>query len=229
MQLLTSLYPTTGDVEVEEAYAYPPAGNTVRANMVCTVDGAASGGDGLSGSVSGAADKRVFDVLRQLSDVVLVGAGTARAEGYRPAKLPIAVVSGRLDLDLTAPLYVAAEHRTLVITCASAPADTLERVRAVADVLVCGDARVDVAEAVAALHARGLRNVLCEGGPTLLRQLAAAGVLDELCLTISPFLAGGGAGRILAGDPLDVPLATRLTQLLADDGWLFARYAIGRR
>jgi riboflavin biosynthesis pyrimidine reductase len=223
---LNSLHPTSGAVEAEEAYAYQPSRSTVRANMVATVDGAASGGDGLSGSLSGRADKRVFGVLRRLSDVVLVGAGTARAEGYRPAKLPIAVVSGRLDLDLTAPLYSAAEHRTIVITCASAPTDALGRVRAVADVLVCGDTRVDVAQAVAALRARGLRNVLCEGGPTLLRQLVVAGVLDELCLTISPYLAGGGVGRILAGDPLDAPLPVSLTRLLEDDGWLFARYSL---
>jgi riboflavin biosynthesis pyrimidine reductase len=222
------LHPTAGAVEVEEAYAYPPSGPTLRANMVATVDGAASGGDGLSGSVSGAADKRVFAALRRLSDVVLVGAGTARAEGYRPAKLPIAVVSGGLDLDLTAPLYAAAEHRTIVITSRSAPAERLEQVRAVADVLVCGEDRVDVAQAVTALHERGLRNVLCEGGPTLLRQLAGAGVLDELCLTISPFLVGGGAGRILGGDPISAPLTVSLTQLLEDDGWLFARYALHR-
>jgi riboflavin biosynthesis pyrimidine reductase len=235
------LHPSHGTVDLDEAYAYPPAepnteagsgagsvARSVRANMVATVDGAASGGDGLSGSVSGEADKRVFAALRRLADVVLVGAGTARAEGYRPAGLPIAVVSGRLDLDLAAPLYTSAAHRTIVITCGSAPAAALERATAVADVLVCGDERVDIAAAVAALHDRGLDHVLCEGGPTLLRQVAAEGLLDELCLTVAPFLAGGSAGRILGGELLIPALEVSLTHLLEDDGWLFARYAVCR-
>jgi riboflavin biosynthesis pyrimidine reductase len=225
--VMRRLLPPGGAVELDIAYAYrvdDAGGATVRANMVSTVDGAASGSDGLSGTVSGEADRRVFRTLRQLADVVLVGAGTARAEDYRPAALPIAVVSGRLDLDLTAPLYAAAEHKTIVITCRSAPADRLEQVRASADVLVCGDDRIDLASAVDALNARGLGRILCEGGPTLLAQIAAAGLLDELCLTTAPFLAGAGAGRILAGDPLVSELELSLVGLLEEDGWLFARY-----
>ena len=230
---MTRLYPSPGPVDLTQAYAHPAGASpdparTVRANMVATVDGAASGGDGLSGSVSGATDKAVFATLRRLADVVLVGAGTARAEGYRPAALPIAVVSGHLDLDLDAPLYTAAEHRTIVITCASAPAQARVQAASVADVLVCGDEHVDLAAAVDALHGRGLGHILCEGGPTLLRQVAGAGLLDELCLTLAPVLAGGGAGRILGGDALDPALQLILTQLLAEDGWLFARYAVRR-
>ena len=92
--------------------------------------------------------------------------------------------------------------------------------------MICGDARVDVRLAVAALHDRGFRCLLTEGGPTLLRALVAAALLDEICLTVSPYLAGGGAGRILGGQPLDRPLQTRLGHLLEDDGWLFARYEV---
>jgi riboflavin biosynthesis pyrimidine reductase len=217
-----------GDVELSEAYAYPPERPWVRANMVATVDGAAAGGDGLSGTVSGPADRAVFGVLRRLADVVLVGAATVRAEGYRPARLPIAVVSGRLDLDLDAPLYAAAEHRTLVITCATAPPDRLALAREVADVLVCGEQRVDLAAAVTELDRRGLGRVLCEGGPTLLRALAGEGLLDELCLTVAPNLVGGAAGRILGGELLPAAAALTLRQLLEDDGWLFARYEVDR-
>ena len=225
------LFPAGGPFDLDGAYAYQPddhgaPARGVRANMVATVDGAASGADGLSGSVSGQVDKLIFATLRRLADVVLVGAGTVRAEGYRPAGLPIAVVSGRLDLDLTAPLYAAATHRTIIITCQSAPGDLLNQARAVADVLVCGDQHVDVTLAVAALNGAGFDRLLCEGGPMLLRQIAAAGLLDELCLTIAPFLAGGGAGRILDGAPLSAGVQVSLTQLLEDAGWLFARYAV---
>jgi riboflavin biosynthesis pyrimidine reductase len=222
------LFPAGEDVEPDDAYAYPTDRPWLRANMVSTVDGAAAGGDGLSGSVSGEADKRVFAALRRLADVVLVGAGTARAEGYRPARLPIAVVSGRLDLDLTSPLFTQAEQRTIVITCEAAPESQRQLAGTLADVVVCGVQRVDVGLAVAALHDRGFRRLLCEGGPTLLRQLVGAGLLDEVCLTVSPYLAGGGAGRILGGQPLDRPVVARLTQLLEDGGWLFSRYAVER-
>jgi len=225
--VIRRLLPTPGAVDLERAYAYTDRGSPtpqVRANMVSTVDGAASGADGLSGSLSGAGDRAVFAVLRRLADVVLVGAGTARAEGYRPAALPIAVVSGRLDLDLAAPLFAATEHRTIVVTCSAAPADRLELVGERADVLVCGRERVDLAAAVRELHGRGLDHILCEGGPTLLAQVASAGLLDELCVTIAPALAAGDGARILSGEPLVGGRELSLTGLLEEDGWLFARY-----
>jgi riboflavin biosynthesis pyrimidine reductase len=225
------IYPPSGEIEPDEvepddAYAYPVDRPWLRANMVSTLDGAAAGGDGLTASVSGEADRRVFAALRRLADVVLVGAGTARAEGYRPAGLPIAVVTGRLDLDLTSPLFTEAKHRTIVFTCGAAPATQRELASTLTDLVICGDRQVDVRLAVDALHARGFRRLLCEGGPTLLRHLVAAGLLDELCLTVSPYLTGGGAMRILAGSPLDKPAEARLTQLLEDDGWLFSRYQV---
>jgi len=220
------IFPTEGTVDPAAAYAYPADRPWLRANMVSTVDGAAAGADGLSGSVSGEADRQVFRTLRSLADVVLVGAGTARSEGYRPAALPIAIVSGRLDLDLTTPLFTAAEHRTIVLTCATAPAGQRAAAAELADLVICGEERVDVGLAIAALHERGFRCLLTEGGPTLLRALVAAALLDEICLTVSPYLAGGGAGRILSGQPLDHPLETRLGHLLEDGGWLFARYEV---
>ena len=225
--VIRRLLPAPGAVDLDQAYAYTGVGArtaTVRANMISTVDGAASGADGLSGSLSGAGDRVVFRTLRRLADVVLVGAGTANAEGYRPAALPIAVVSGRLELDLAAPLYTAAEHRTIVVTCGAAPADRIDLVRERADVLVCGQDTVDLAAAVNELHDRGLDHILCEGGPTLLAQMASAGLLDELCVTIAPALAGGDGRRILAGEPLVSSRELSLTGLLEEDGWLFARY-----
>jgi riboflavin biosynthesis pyrimidine reductase len=237
--LMRRLYPGPGDVDPEQAYAVPADRPWLRANMVATVDGAVTAADGRSAGVSGPADKRVFGLLRRLADVVMVGAGTARAEGYRPARLPIALVTGRLDLDLESPLLAAAEHRTIVLTAASAGAERLAAAARVADVVVCGDQHVDLTVAVRELRARGLRHVLCEGGPRLLGSVTAAGLLDELCLTVSPLLVGGAdaatggtagsGGRILAGPALPAAGQLELAHLLEEDGALFARYLVVHR
>ncbi|MEV0202907.1 pyrimidine reductase family protein [Nonomuraea sp. NPDC050691] len=224
------------DPPIEQAYAYPPGQPWLRVNMVASADGAAWM-NGLSGGLSGKGDKRIFGVLRGLADVVVAGAATVRAEGYgparpreswrplregRPATPPLAVVSRSLDLDLDGPLFAEAISRTIVVTCASAPSDRLTATKAVADVVVAGDEVVDMETAVRELHERGLTRVLCEGGPRLNAQLAAAGLLDELCLTVSPLLLGGGAARILNGEAAHVGL--RLSQVLEEDGVLFCRY-----
>ncbi|HSK26756.1 MAG TPA: pyrimidine reductase family protein [Jiangellales bacterium] len=238
------LFPPSGEREVDddrlvELYAYPDGQVWVRANMVSSLDGAVTGADERSGSLSTAADRRVFSVLRGLCDVVLVGAGTARAEGYGPAKvagrraalrarsglrdLPvIALVSASLDLDPAAPVFAEATERTVVVTHAAAPADRRASLETVADVVVAGRDRVDVPAALAALAERGLHRVLCEGGPRLLAAVADAEALDELCVTLAPRLVGGDAGRIVSGPPVDLPL--RLAHLLEEDGTLLARW-----
>jgi len=171
---------------------------------------------GRSGGLSGEADRTVFGLLRALADVVLVGAGTVRAEAYRPAKVgqrwaglregrapapPIAVVSGRLALDPASPLLdQAPSHaRTILITAESAPADGRAALAAKADVIVAGERRVDLWAAISALTALGYRRILTEGGPHLLGEITEAGLLDELCLTVSPLLTASGAGRIIQG------------------------------
>ena len=245
------LLPTTPDVTdlttlegLAEAYAYPESVDRgrpwLRANMVASLDGA-SRLDGLSDGLSSEADKRIFGVLRALADVVLVGAETVRAEGYRPARAradfaaareangqatvpAIAVVTGRLDLDLTSPLFTEPLVPTLVVTAASAPADALKAAERVADVVVAGDERVDPAAMVAALTERGWTRLLTEGGPGLLGQLTAAGVLDELCLSLAPLLASGDAPRISHG-PAALAERMDLVSLLEEKGFLFARYA----
>lgn len=241
------------DADLDEAYAWPGGPEPspwLRANMVGTVDGAGRSPDGLSAGISSDADRRVFGRLRGLADAVLVGAGTARAEGYRPAQpkadfadrrraagqreVPvIAVVSRSLALDLDDPLYAAPHERTIVITCGSSDAEARRRTAEVADVVVAGDHDVDLRAALDALHERGLHRVHAEGGPTLLADLAAADLLDELLLTVSPVLAGGSYAdgtdvpRILAGAPLaGAPRAMRLEHLLEDDGSLFLRWSL---
>jgi riboflavin biosynthesis pyrimidine reductase len=235
------------DAAIASLYAYRgptgagPQGPLLRANMVGSLDGAAAV-QGVSGGLSSPGDRRVFWALRALADVIVVGAGTARAEGYhptrikapwdslglregRPAAPPLALVSRSLELDPAAPLIAGApaDARTIVITCEASPADRRAALAGVADVIVAGDDAVDLKAALAALAGRGLGRILCEGGPRLLRDLTAAGVLDELCLTLSPILSGPGPVRVLGGDPFPAQ-RLRLAHLLEEDGVLFARY-----
>ena len=205
----------------------PEGGHWLRANMVMSLDGAATLA-GRSGGLSGEADQQVFALLRALADVVMVGAGTARVEGYGPVRPrtegvrwawlragrthspPIAVVTRRLDLDLESRLLAAspAHARTIVITTEAAPPGRRAAVAAMAELIVAGRQSVDVRAAVGALAERGYRHILTEGGPYLLSQIIGAGLLDELCLTVSPLLAGPGLSGIAINTlPLPVPLA----------------------
>lgn len=223
------------------AYAYPRE-RWLRANFVSSADGAAYV-DGRSGGLSADGDMRVFGILRVLADVILAGAGTARTEEYKPARrrpslaslregrpaaAPIALVTRTLGLNLSAPLFTDAppDARTIVITCAASDEELRAETAKVADVIVAGDEAVDLAGALDALAGRGLGRVLCEGGPHLFGDLAAAGLVDELCLSLSPTLAGPGAGRIIAAEHFPARPLT-LAQVLTDDGFLFCRYLAG--
>jgi riboflavin biosynthesis pyrimidine reductase len=235
-------------VDLAEAYALPadhPAGRPfVRSDFVVAVDGAVTL-EGRSQGLGGPADRAVFRALRGFADVVLVGAGTVRAEGYGPVRLddetqaarrgrgqppipPVAVVTNTLQLDWRSPLFTEASTPTIVI-CGGASDERRRRDAAeTAEVITAGDgAQADLAVAMAVLADRGMLHVLTEGGPTLHGELARAGLLDELCVTISPMLAGSGAGttHLLGPHGLPQPARLRLTNLLeADDGYLFARY-----
>jgi riboflavin biosynthesis pyrimidine reductase len=238
------------DATLAALYGYPdlgtPPAHWLRANMVTSLDGAATV-DGRSGGLSNEADQQVFAMLRAYADVILVGAGTARAEGYgpvrpeseglrwawlrdgRPPSAPIAVVTRALDLDLGSALLTGAppHARTIVITTESASPGRRAEAARTADVIVAGEVRVDLKAAVDALAERGHQRISCEGGPHLLGQIAGAGLLDELCLTISPLLAGPGANRIVTGG-LPMPgggtLPFTLAHALEDEGRLLCRY-----
>ena len=226
-----------GEPALRALYAPPgsaPGGRWVRANMVSTLDGAAWGPDASTRSIGSPADLRVLRLLRAVADAVLVGAGTVRAEGYgllRPGtELAVVSRSGRLPSGRgLLPAERDDGRSALVVTCAGAGAAALADLRAaVGDerVVVAGDEQVDLPRALDALAERGLRQVLCEGGPALLRDLLGAGLLDELCLTWSPLLAGGDAGRLLAdGGPLGRP--ARLAHLLHAEGTLLGRWLLG--
>jgi riboflavin biosynthesis pyrimidine reductase len=234
--------PPLDDAALAEAYA-PEGARSLRANFVGSADGAVEV-DGYSAGLSGPADKRVFGVLRMRCDALLVGAGTLRHEGYRavrlderrrawrtgrglPAYPTLVVVSRGLDLDPAQAAFADAPVRPVVLTRAAAPADRRAALSAVADVLAVGDDEVDLPAALDALRDRGLRHVLCEGGPRLLGALAAVDLVDELCLTVSPLLAGPGAGRVIAGAPTP-PRALSLRHALAAGDVLLLRYGRGR-
>jgi riboflavin-specific deaminase-like protein len=228
------------DAQLAACYAIDDRSRqSVRVNFVASIDGAATD-HGLSGGLSGPADKRVFDILRRLSDVILVGAGTVRAEGYGAMRLdpasvqlrrangladqPVfAIVSAALRLDPAAVVFIEAPARVLVVTVRRSPQAKQEALSRVADVVVCGEEALDVNAMLDAFAQRGLRQVLCEGGPTLFGTLLDANRVDELCLTISPLIEGGDARRIVLGTPEKARRMT-LHHVLVSDGTLMLRY-----
>jgi riboflavin biosynthesis pyrimidine reductase len=211
----------------------------LRVNFISSLDGAATR-DGLSGGLGDDADRLVFDTLRMLTDVILVGAGTVRAEGYGgirftddavawrlahglPEHPPVAIVSGRLDLDPELGVFTRATTRPIVITSGAAPVQRRMALAEVADVLVCGEASVDHRLVVATLAGRGYPQVLCEGGPGLFGSLLAGDGVDELCLTLAPLLESGLAPRIAAGETA-TPRRMRLAHALPAGDTLLLRY-----
>ena len=212
-------------MDLDEAYAWPEQ-RCLRVNFVSSLDGAATL-EGRTAALGSPADRAVFAHLRATCDVIVVGAGTAVAERYRPAPVPVAVVSARLSPSPTDRLFIpaAGAARPLVLTCAAAPADRRAALAPHAEVVDCGDAAVDLGLVVVELEHRGLHRLLCEGGPRLFAGLLAADLVDELCLTVAPLLAAGAAPRITHGPVLAPPRAVTLLTALEDDGNLLLRYS----
>jgi len=217
------------------------------ANMVASVDGAMEVA-GHSAGLSNPGDRAVFHTLRSLADVIVVGAGTARTERYGPARIaedltaarlqrnqsptpPVALVtnSGRLDPDLPVfnPTGTDTSPPPIVVTCAQG-AEAAGTLGGSAEVVVVGDAAVDLTAMFDVLGDRGMRVAICEGGPILNASMMALGLLDELCLTLSPLAVGGSSGRIVAGVPaLPGPAPLSLVGLLEHDSSLFTRWRVG--
>ena len=226
-----------------DLYAYPdpmPSRGWVRANMVSTLDGSATGADGVSGSVSSPVDKATFGVLRGLADVILVGAGTVRAEGYHlPTAKPefadrraatgqqpapvLAIVSrsGRLPTDTG---LFGGSSPTYVVTTAAADLASLRNLAGPDQVIVAGDEDLDVDDAISVLAGRGLARILLEGGPSLLGSALAANRVDEVCLTWSPILVAGTGPRIAIGPK--AMLTVRPAHLIAAEDVLLGRWLI---
>jgi len=228
-----------------ERPAAPPPRPRVMLNMVATLDGRATLA-GRSGPISDSADRALFHALRTAADAVLIGAGTVRTERYGrlirdPERRelrerhglsaePIAcIVSGRLALGEEIPLLRTPEAHVVLITASEA---SLPASAATVDYIRSAGPQLDLPAALAELAERfAVSTVLCEGGPHLARQLVAAGLLDELFLSVSPLLtggepSGGEALRILAGPELDSPARLELLGVLRAGSTLFLRYGV---
>lgn len=229
-----------------EADARPPLPDRpwLALNMVVSLDGATAVADASAG-LSGPADKAIFFTLRGLADVILVGAGTARDEDYGPPRASaelqerrrargqrrrprLAVVSRRLDLDPQARMFGDPEHRPIILTVADAPHERRAALEPVADLVEAGTGHLDASAMLAALHDLGAGVVVCEGGPVLNGHLLTADVVDELCVTTTPILAGGPSSRLIVGPAVEPPRAMHLDRLLEEDGILFHRYLRAR-
>ena len=230
------------DDDLRALYAYPELDQMpwVRVNFVSSVDGAVTL-DGVSEGLSSPGDKQVFGMLRELCDVVLVGAGTVREENYRGVRTserrrtarrargqsdvpPVAVVTSRARIDPGSALFTDTSVPPIVLTTEDAdPGRTRALESAGAEVLVVGEDRVDPAQALEALAQRGLLRVLCEGGPGLFGDLLVADLVDELCLTTAPLAVAGAAGRI-ARSAAGVATRLQVAHVLDDDGALLTRW-----
>ena len=230
----------TGEVAAVDAYAVPDDRRHVRVNMVSSIDGAATL-DGRVGTLTGPADQRLLLLLRALADVLVVGAGTVRAEGYGPLRVdpalaplrqaaeqsaaPRLVVPTRsLDLDLGGAAFTEAIEAPLVVTTRLAPTERVRAAEQVAEVVVLGDETVDLAAMLDQLAERGARRILSEGGPSVLAGLLAADLVDELCLAVAPVVTCGAESRITSGPLLPAPLPLHLAQVAEGEEFVFLRY-----
>lgn len=231
---------------LEELYRYPDDRLRLVVNFVSSADGAVQVG-GTAAGLGTPPDREVLDLGTDLADVVLVGAGTATVEGFtgvhpderavrrrerfglRPVPVTAVVTASGRSLPADSAVLTDVLVPTIVFTCDRAPRELRQAWQAAgAEVLCLGDDEVDLARVVATLAGRGLRRINCMGGPTLFGSLAEAGLVDELRLTLAPFLVSGTAGRIARGAGMD-PARLELVSVVTDDDTLLMRYRVRPR
>jgi riboflavin biosynthesis pyrimidine reductase len=241
INLLQQSTASVTDEEILDLYSVPDRATPwLRVNFISSVDGAATA-NGLSGGLGTPADRRVFDLLRRLCDVVIVGAGTVRTEGYGPMRLdnasvewriqqglsphPVfAIVSSSLDLDPGSAIFRDAPTRPIVMTSHNAAESRRLQLADVADVVVAGPSSVDTTLMRQVLIDRGLSQMHCEGGLRLFGDLIRDNTVDELCLTVRSVLEGPGAPRIVSGPPVDAQRPFDIAHALSADDTLLLRY-----
>ncbi|MDQ0769497.1 riboflavin biosynthesis pyrimidine reductase [Pseudarthrobacter defluvii] len=241
-RLLPSPVTAATDTQLLNWYTHPVTADPhVSFNFVSSLDGAATL-NGRSGGLGNAADRRIMVLLRRTADILLLGAGTVRTEGYsgdligadgvqwrqdngkndRPS---LAVVSGSLRIDPDLPFFTSTPQRPMVITTAEASRVRRRSLEKVADVITCGQRRLDVDLLVRELKRRGHSRIHSEGGPHLFGTFQQAGRVDELCLSVSPVLAGGSGTRIaVSSQENSDPRRMHLQHVLRCGDMLFLRY-----
>jgi len=199
----------------------PPQDRWLRLNLVTSVSGSAAGSDGTSETLTSAADRRILGVIRELADVVLVGAESVRAEGYvRPKRVPLAVVTGSGNLE---GHRIEGDGPPVVVVCPPAAVDRVRASLSDAEIIMVPGPRMEAVDIIDALRDHGFASIVCEGGPGLARQIVVAGLADEVCLTTSPRLTG--VTLPLFGVEAFPEIAVVLHQLLVDDASsLYARW-----
>lgn len=212
--------------DVVERYGWPEHGRWVRAVMVMGLDGAITGADGKSGSLSGPADRAVLLAIRSHADAIVIGASTLRAELYRPmlakpewqesrlaqglAVAPrLVVVSASLQLPWDEPVFSDSALTPIVATVHGHSPAVVDAARERAEVLVAPGSRVEPGWLLDELYARQLHRIACEGGHSLLESFASDGLIDEWDVTLA-----GRAGAT----------SFDLAQTVEKDGFLFTRY-----
>jgi riboflavin biosynthesis pyrimidine reductase len=224
---------------LEVLMAYPRGRSDrpwVMGNFVTTIDGAAVV-DGGTTAINDEDDKEMFAAMRAVADFILVGAGTVRAEDYGPVALDekrrqarldarleavphLVLVTRALDLEPSDRVFGDPENRVTILTDDGAPADRFAALSEVADVVRLGS--TEPKDLIHYMRMAGV--VLCEGGPSLMGQFVAGGLIDELALTVAPVLAGGYSPRMAHGLDSPRPLDMRLDRVLYGDRSLFLRY-----
>jgi riboflavin biosynthesis pyrimidine reductase len=224
--------------DLDRYYGDPPRG--VRANMVLTPDGAGAF-RGRTKAISDDADQALLNYLRSQADAILVGSATIQAEHYGPVHFtpeieakrqedgyagtpPLVVVTAHANLPTTLPVFAPEGPRTIIVTLAKA-AEQAADLREVADVIVVGEDEIEPARILAALRERGLERMLCEGGPYLLSQLVEHDLIDDMCLTVSPYLAGSQPTTMQPASNRLAPTRLALRHVLTRDDLLYLRYA----
>lgn len=239
-QILPVPAPDCSDDDLLRLYEYPSGRPWVRFNFISSLDGSATH-QGVSAPLGNDGDRRLFALIRRLCDVILVGAGTVRAEGYSgplvseedtrwrirhglPAHPALAIISGTLGLDPGSDLFRLSPVRPVLFTTTAALPERAHPLSRVADVVTAGDESVEVREVTAWLGNQGLGRILCEGGPSIFGGFIVEDAVDELCLSISPLLTGGQGGHIAAGVGNAGLRRLALASLLESDSALYGRW-----